>query len=669
MAGNRFLSLGAIVLLLACTSAAADDEELEPVIVTGHAPRATEEKAPTGFATEIDARSYAEQVETVGDALAESVGTSVRRFGGLGSFSTLSIRGSGSNQVQIYLDGVRLSRASNQTVNLADLPIDNLERIEVYRGTTPLPFGTAGIGGVVNLITKAPSSAPTTSASASYGSFDTRKLTAAHSQRLGAVDLLAHATYFGSDGDFEFDDDRGTRLNPLDDRVATRRNNQFDSAQGLLKAGIDTNGGGHGDLTSEFFWRDQGLPNTGNNQALHTSLEELRTLNYLRFVQPRLAAVDLDVNTALFAIYERQSLDDRYGELIGLRQSTTTHDIVAGGNLLLTYTALPWQEISWFNELAHERFDATNHLAPSASRDEPDQKRLQWSSGIQDRLAFFDDTLTVLPLVRYERNQDEISMALPAGQPSGAGERRTYDLWSPSIGIQWQALRHFALRANFGRYQRAPSFTELFGRRGLVVSNRRLRPEDGLNRDVGFVVRAPDLAWIRDARLEYAYFNNDIDDLIVFVQNSQRVFVPLNVGGARLRGHELAAHLALHEHALVDLNYTQQDATNLSPEYFGNRLPGRPEHEIYARLQLLHGWARVYYELNYVAGNFLDQANFDAIPRRDVHSVGLHLDPLDWLSFNFEARNVTDNRIRDLLDFPLPGLSFFGTMTVRRGAS
>lgn len=669
MAALRCLVMMTITLPLMALAAAESEEELEPVVVTGQAPRATEEKAPTSFATEIDTGAYAEQVETVSDALAESVGTSVRRFGGLGSFSTLSIRGSGSNQVQIYLDGVRLSRASNQSVNLADLPIDNLQRIEVYRGTSPLPFGSAGIGGVVNLVTQAPSAAPLTSASASYGSFDTRKLTAAHSQRVGDIDLLAHATYFGSEGDFEFDDDRGTRLNPLDDRPATRRNNQFDSVQGLLKASIDTDSGGRGDLTSELFWRDQGLPNTGNNQALHTALEELRTLNYLRFVQPQLAGVDLDVNAALFAIYERQSLDDRHGELIGLRQSTTTHDLVAGGNLLLTYTALPWQEISWFNELAHERFDATNRLAPAASRDEPDQTRLQWSSGVQDRFGFFDDALTVLPLVRYERNQDEISMTLPAGQPSGVSARRTYDLWSPSIGIQWQALHHLALRANFGRYQRAPSFTELFGRRGLVVSNRQLRPEDGLNRDIGFVARAPDLGWLRAARLEYAYFNNDIDDLIVFVQNSQRVFVPLNVGGARLRGHELAAHLGLHEHAVVDLNYTHQDATNLSPEYFGKRLPGRPEHELYARLQLIYGWARVYYELNYVGGNFLDQANFDAVARRDVHTAGLHVEPLSWLRFNFEARNLTDNRIRDLLDFPLPGLSFFGTMTVRVGAS
>lgn len=62
--------------------------------------------------------------------------------------------GSSADQVSIYLDGILLNTASSGAVNLADLPLDNVEKIEVYRGTSPAKFAASGIGGVVNIVTK-----------------------------------------------------------------------------------------------------------------------------------------------------------------------------------------------------------------------------------------------------------------------------------------------------------------------------------------------------------------------------------------------------------------------------------------------------------------------------------------------------------------------------------
>ena len=181
------LCLTAIALLLCVPAVGAvrgeEDAPVATIVVTAEPPAATESRAPTAFATEIPAEPHAEQVETVADALSESVGVQVRRFGGLGAFSTISIRGSSSNQVQLYLDGIPLSRARDETVNLSDLPLDSLDHIEVYRGTVPVGFGSGGIGGVVNLVTKPPSATPTTDVGVSYGSFDTRKVIASHSRR------------------------------------------------------------------------------------------------------------------------------------------------------------------------------------------------------------------------------------------------------------------------------------------------------------------------------------------------------------------------------------------------------------------------------------------------------------------------------------------------------
>src|SRR2546422_42514 len=78
------------------------------------------------------------------------------------------------------------SRADNEVVTLAALPLDAVERVDVYRGTTPLAFAQSGPGGVVNVITRRPDATPLTAASASYGSFDTRKVDLVRSARLGA---------------------------------------------------------------------------------------------------------------------------------------------------------------------------------------------------------------------------------------------------------------------------------------------------------------------------------------------------------------------------------------------------------------------------------------------------------------------------------------------------
>jgi outer membrane receptor protein involved in Fe transport len=66
----------------------------------------------------------------VSEILDSAVGVDVRRYGGLGSFSAISIRGSTAEQVQIYLDGVPLTRAVGGGVDLGTLPVRGIKSIE-----------------------------------------------------------------------------------------------------------------------------------------------------------------------------------------------------------------------------------------------------------------------------------------------------------------------------------------------------------------------------------------------------------------------------------------------------------------------------------------------------------------------------------------------------------
>jgi outer membrane cobalamin receptor len=105
---------------------------------------------------------------TVADALRVLPELRIKESGGPGSLTTVSIRGSSSAQVLILLDGVPLNRPDQASVDLSTLPIQNVERIEVLRGPFSAIYGSAALGGVINIVTRA---APETLVSTRIGSY------------------------------------------------------------------------------------------------------------------------------------------------------------------------------------------------------------------------------------------------------------------------------------------------------------------------------------------------------------------------------------------------------------------------------------------------------------------------------------------------------------------
>jgi len=105
---------------------------------------------------------------TVADVLRVLPEVSIRSTGGPGSLTTMSIRGSSSTQTLVMLDGVPLNRPDQATVDLSTLPIQQVDHIEVLRGPFSAIYGSATIGGVVNIVTRRQ---PESSASVRVGSY------------------------------------------------------------------------------------------------------------------------------------------------------------------------------------------------------------------------------------------------------------------------------------------------------------------------------------------------------------------------------------------------------------------------------------------------------------------------------------------------------------------
>lgn len=634
----------------------------EEVRVT--APRVAD---PTIYATVLDVTHSPTRVDTLADALGSSVGVRVRHFGGMGDFATASIRGFSPGQVQVYFDGVPLSRSDGEVVNLSDLPLDLVEKVEVYRGQTPLGFSQSGPGGIINVVPRTPREG-LTAASASYGSLDTRKVDVAHAASKGKWSWLGFLHYFGTKGDFTYPSDNGTPENPNDDEIVTRENNASNLGDLTARVGYQLSDRLQLRLTSDSFGRDEGVPGLGNVQAQNTSLSTVRQLLHLDADLDPSPSMPIEANAGVYMRYQNENFDDRYGEIF-LPEIVDTKTLLGGGQVLARANLWDVLRPGAFVSLGHESFDQTNELAPDLSP--PARSRLRTTVAGENEFLFWKERISVVGNVRWEGFRDELE----------AGQQQTRDFTSPRGSFRFSPWPWVSLRGNLGRYARMPSLTELFGTSGVFRGNPDLKPEVALNRDIGVSLEGGPWRVLGHVGFEFVYFDNHIEDLILLVQKGQRIVQPVNIGEASVTGEEVSLTTAWFDRIGLSVSYTHLDAIDESNVTFrrGNELPSLPANQAFTHFDLTWGplrplpvgkWAarawpgRLFYDLDFIGANFLDQANLREVPSRIRHRVGIQLAlPVRGLEISFEVHNAGNNQTRDLLNFPVPGRTFYGTLS------
>ena len=100
----------------------------------------------------IDVRSMISSLTNLNSVVDRTAGIKVREEGGVGSDFDLSINGMSGNAVRYFLDGVPLdTKGSN--VTLANLPVNLIDHIEIYKGVVPTWLSSDALGGAVNIVT------------------------------------------------------------------------------------------------------------------------------------------------------------------------------------------------------------------------------------------------------------------------------------------------------------------------------------------------------------------------------------------------------------------------------------------------------------------------------------------------------------------------------------
>src|SRR5882724_5221391 len=145
-----------VVLWLFSFSAHADSPELDrdSVIVTGT--RTSESISESPASVTVLARDDIDRLQAadVRDVLLGLPGVQLTNTGGRGKATTLLLRGTNSDHVLVLIDGIKIGSATSGTVAFEQLPLDEIERIEIVRGPRSSLYGSEALGGVIQLFTR-----------------------------------------------------------------------------------------------------------------------------------------------------------------------------------------------------------------------------------------------------------------------------------------------------------------------------------------------------------------------------------------------------------------------------------------------------------------------------------------------------------------------------------
>lgn len=622
---------------------------------------------PSAFSSKLDARDYDDQFTSVEDVLEQVAGVRVRRYGGLGSYSTASIRGSKPEQVLVLLDGVRLNSAHRGSVDLSTIELRGVGTIEVIRGGGSARYGSDAMGGVISITTRRGSDGDVVDAALRAGDLDTLggDLFAARSGER-ARGSVAYSR-LRSDNDFRFDRKppiEGGVFGQIPSSMHRRRNADFVEDSVTATFGRDFGRSASLDSTFNYYRKDNGQPGSllgipvDDDVACRDADEDYRrAIGGLKWREGAFFGGSLEGSA--YHRYEKSELHDP-----GLCFSSPLLPL-AHVQSIDHETAAELRYAGRLRRLGPARLVTRGSLSTRYDQvratDADNQHRVVGHAFVQQDVRFFDGAFRLVPALGFEvADTSDGDVRRGAFLPPESADVDDDPEWLPRIGAILELGSDLRLKANYLRAYRRPNFTELFHPDyGDVRGDPTLEPEDAWNFDIGFQYVGEGAGLLTDVALEVAYFQRDIDESIEWIHTGL-TFKPENTGEARVRGYEAMASGALGRLELA-ASYTY---LNTEIRSSGADLPHSPEHQVFARAALPLGPARFWVEYNYE-----DEIALGASPipylLDEAHQVdlGVSVRPsrLPGLSFVPEGITVSSEWINvnaeqrwDSLGLPLP---------------
>ncbi|MGQ9620492.1 MAG: TonB-dependent receptor, partial [Bacteroidales bacterium] len=502
-----------------------------------------------------------------------------------GIVSPIDMRGVGKNRVLVLVDGVPQNDNFNNAiawVAWGHIPKESIERIEILRGPSSSLYGSEGLGGVINIVTKKPGKARYNSLEVKAGNASSFGGNVFYSQKIKKFGFLVNGGYENSDGFYMVED-------PED----------YEIKRWLKKGQV------FGKITYDFSTRSKlGLSalyfNQDAGQGRKFFKQELRlnqyTLNYSHlFNNVSLTGIAF-LNHSDKKAYQDNAADN-YTSLYRIENFRNTYNI----GMDIQGIFFKWQSlnVTLGNSYKYINFDY--------DEDYPGSDRDAGALGKQQVIAPFflldlkllENSLFFNLGLRYDyiqtsggRNWDTQASA---GKPA---YDNNYDItinksFSPKFGVTWHPDSRSTIRASAGKGFRSPSLFELYkvhvrgGGTYYREANPDLKPENIRSWDIGAERNLSDNLVAKVSyyqSLATDYIGDRLIDSAKFSGGTKtRYEYKLdNISGVKIQGLEFETRWSPIKYTSFTGNYTYnisevvKDEVNQSLE--GNYLPNNPRH-------------------------------------------------------------------------------------------
>jgi vitamin B12 transporter len=551
---KTFLSRAVSAALLAglSTGAVAASTHLDQIVVT--ATRVPTSVKNTGSSVSVITREEIElkQFQTLSDALKSVPGLHVSESGGRGALTSVFARGTNSNHILVLVDGIEMNDPSSPTgaFNFGNFLLDDIDTIEIVRGSQSVLYGADAIGAVIHIRTKAGDGPLKARARMAAGNKST------HHETLSVSGSKDRFNYSFTGGLYESDNDSA----PNKKRMPSGISRDDDGYQNKVVSGRL---GWQGDnLQASVFGRhiesetdiDGFLSEDFDayNSSRQTYLgAELKGQFFDGLWQPTLSFTHTDI--------ERKNRNDRQVASDTLDRSnydgekeklSFQNDFYVLENNIIT-VGYEFEE----EDIKMSGFtDFGGGFILNQMTDKTRQNRAVY---LQDQITITEKLSATLG-VRYDNTDDFDS-------------ETTY-----RIATRYALTPSTQIRATYSEGFRAPSLYEMYGFSpnsffSAYYGNPDLRPETSKNWELGL----DQYWWDGKIQTSATVFKNDIDDLITTVYLPTFDSTSINTDDAEMRGLEADMRIELTRQLGIQLNYTYTRSQNEDDQ----QLLRRPVHQ------------------------------------------------------------------------------------------
>ncbi len=572
--------------------------EEEAVIVT--ATRTTETVDETLSSVTVITREEidASQTKSLAELLDARAGIDVRRNGGLGTATFLSMRGTEADHVLVLIDGVRIGSATLGTPAWEFVPVDQVDRIEIVRGPRSSLYGADAIGGVVQIFTRKggqEDGKTSAQAKAGYGSQNTSEFGFGFNGRRGASNYSLYASRLQTDGI----DARQPVPGPFG--VDEPDTDAYQNTSFSARAGYDFSDSLNGELSL--------LHAEG-----HTEFDAAFSGNETDFVQQTGSAkLSWDVNS-------------RYQTRFLLGRSLDNSDVFrTDGTASLDRFDTRRLNASWLNDFS---LGQSNFLTAGVDYlDDAVESTVPYEESSRDNIGAF---------AQFQRRQRRLDLdaGLRVDDNQQFGNKTTGNL-----AIGYGLSKTLRLVGSYGTAFKAPTFNDLYF---PGFNNPNLKPEQSASWELA--LRGTQ----HGGRWRVSAFGTEVTDLITF---DFVELIPVNIGEADIQGLEAEVSYKLGtwllEASLTHL-LTFEDVET------GKQLPGRSESS--GRIDARRQMNSYEYGLTWLAQSdrFDDKANTIRVPGYAIVNL--------FGAYHFTKRISLRARIENLFDKEYQTIATYNTI-------